>query len=141
MAETVNIEMEQVESRGVHCEVSENIEGIEDAKLNVHVLYPNQAQILMVNSQKRAFMIRSKLKEVEVVYSYTNNLGRILFSSKITVDMTAPTEFDLQQMTEGLTTEKTAAEDACKLEHDISSESFDKLKKHIKEKHVAAENV
>ena len=36
---------------------------------------------------------------------------------------------------------KTAAEDACKLEHDISSESFDKLKKHIKEKHVAAENV
>ena len=37
--------------------------------------------------------------------------------------------------------EKTAAEDACKLEHDISSESFDKLKKHIKEKHVAAENV
>lgn len=37
--------------------------------------------------------------------------------------------------------EKTAAEDACKLEHDISSESFDKLKKHIKEKHVVAENV
>ena len=37
--------------------------------------------------------------------------------------------------------EKTAAEDACKLEHDISSESFDKLKKHIKEKHVAAENM
>ena len=37
--------------------------------------------------------------------------------------------------------EKTSAEDACKLEHDISSESFDKLKKHIKEKHVAAENV
>lgn len=37
--------------------------------------------------------------------------------------------------------EKPAAEDACKLEHDISSESFDKLKKHIKEKHVAAENV
>ena len=37
--------------------------------------------------------------------------------------------------------EKAAAEDACKLEHDISSESFDKLKKHIKEKHVAAENV
>ena len=35
--------------------------------------------------------------------------------------------------------EKT--DDACKLEHDISSESFDKLKKHIKEKHVAAENV
>ena len=30
--------------------------------------------------------------------------------------------------------EKTAAEDACKLEHDISSESFDKLKKHIKER-------
>ena len=30
---------------------------------------------------------------------------------------------------------KTAAEDACKLEHDISVESFDKLKKHIREKH------
>lgn len=31
--------------------------------------------------------------------------------------------------------EKIAAEDACKLEHDISVESFDKLKKHIREKH------
>lgn len=31
--------------------------------------------------------------------------------------------------------EKTAAEDACKLEHDISVESFNKLKEHIKAKH------
>lgn len=31
--------------------------------------------------------------------------------------------------------EKTAAEDACKLEHDISIESFERLKEHIKEKH------
>lgn len=31
--------------------------------------------------------------------------------------------------------EKITAEDACKLEHDISVESFDKLKKHIREKH------
>ena len=31
--------------------------------------------------------------------------------------------------------EKTAAEDACKLEHDISSISFQKLKEHIKAKH------
>lgn len=30
--------------------------------------------------------------------------------------------------------EKTAAEDACKLEHDISVESFQKLKEHIREK-------
>lgn len=30
---------------------------------------------------------------------------------------------------------KTAAEDACKIEHDISKESFEKLKAHIKEKH------
>lgn len=31
--------------------------------------------------------------------------------------------------------EKTAAEDACKLEHDISEISFEKLKEHIREKH------
>ncbi|MBQ8780289.1 MAG: metal-dependent transcriptional regulator [Oscillospiraceae bacterium] len=31
--------------------------------------------------------------------------------------------------------EKTAAEDACKLEHNISDLSFRKLKEHIKEKH------
>lgn len=31
--------------------------------------------------------------------------------------------------------EKTAAEDACKLEHDISALSFEKLKAHLKEKH------
>ena len=31
--------------------------------------------------------------------------------------------------------EKTAAEDACKLEHDISETSFEKLKEHIREKH------
>lgn len=31
--------------------------------------------------------------------------------------------------------EKTAAEDACKLEHNISDISFSKLKEHIKEKH------
>lgn len=31
--------------------------------------------------------------------------------------------------------EKTAAEDACRLEHDISAESFQKLKDHIREKH------
>ena len=31
--------------------------------------------------------------------------------------------------------EKTAAEDACKLEHNISDISFSKLKDHIKEKH------
>lgn len=31
--------------------------------------------------------------------------------------------------------EKTAAEDACKLEHDISVESFDKLKEHLRKKH------
>lgn len=31
--------------------------------------------------------------------------------------------------------EKTAAEDACRLEHDISSESFEKLKSHIREKY------
>lgn len=31
--------------------------------------------------------------------------------------------------------EKTAAEDACKIEHDISIESFDKLKAHLREKH------
>ena len=31
--------------------------------------------------------------------------------------------------------EKTAAEDACKLEHDISVESFDKLKEHLRAKH------
>ena len=31
--------------------------------------------------------------------------------------------------------EKTAAEDACKLEHDISVESFQKLQEHIREKH------
>lgn len=31
--------------------------------------------------------------------------------------------------------EKTAAEDACKLEHDISEASFEKLKEHIREKH------
>ena len=30
---------------------------------------------------------------------------------------------------------KTAAEDACKLEHDISAEAFEKLKEHIKAKH------
>ncbi|MBE6843379.1 MAG: metal-dependent transcriptional regulator [Ruminococcus sp.] len=28
-----------------------------------------------------------------------------------------------------------AAEDACKLEHDISSESFEKLKEHLRKKH------
>lgn len=31
--------------------------------------------------------------------------------------------------------EQTAASDACKLEHDISAESFEKLKEHIKAKH------
>ncbi len=31
--------------------------------------------------------------------------------------------------------EKTAATDACKLEHDISIESFQKLKEHIHDKH------
>ncbi len=31
--------------------------------------------------------------------------------------------------------EKTAAEDACRLEHDISDESFQKLKEHLREKH------
>lgn len=31
--------------------------------------------------------------------------------------------------------EQTAAADACKLEHDISAESFAKLKEHIKAKH------
>jgi Mn-dependent DtxR family transcriptional regulator len=31
--------------------------------------------------------------------------------------------------------EKTAAEDACRMEHAISAESFDKLKTHIREKH------
>ncbi len=31
--------------------------------------------------------------------------------------------------------EKTAAEDACKLEHDISIESFIKLKEHIRDRH------
>lgn len=31
--------------------------------------------------------------------------------------------------------EKTAMEDACKLEHDISVESFEKLKQHLREKH------
>ena len=31
--------------------------------------------------------------------------------------------------------EKTAAEDACRLEHDISDESFQKLKEHLGEKH------
>jgi Mn-dependent DtxR family transcriptional regulator len=31
--------------------------------------------------------------------------------------------------------EKTAAEDACRLEHAISAESFEKLKTHIREKH------
>ena len=31
--------------------------------------------------------------------------------------------------------EKTAAEDACKLEHDISIEAFEKLKEHIRQKH------
>ncbi len=31
---------------------------------------------------------------------------------------------------------KTAAEDACRLEHAISAESFSKLKQHIKEKHT-----
>ncbi len=30
---------------------------------------------------------------------------------------------------------KTAAEDACKIEHDISSESFSKLKEHLRSKH------
>lgn len=30
---------------------------------------------------------------------------------------------------------KTAAEDACRMEHAISAESFDKLKKHLREKH------
>ncbi len=30
---------------------------------------------------------------------------------------------------------KVAAEDACKIEHDISAESFEKLKIHIREKH------
>lgn len=32
-------------------------------------------------------------------------------------------------------TDKTAAEDACKMEHDISSESFAKLKEHIRTQH------
>lgn len=32
---------------------------------------------------------------------------------------------------------ETAAEDACKLEHDISIESFEKLKAHLREKHNA----
>ncbi len=32
--------------------------------------------------------------------------------------------------------EKTAAEDACKLEHDISAESFEKLKEHIRNKQM-----
>lgn len=31
--------------------------------------------------------------------------------------------------------EKTAAEDACKIEHDISVESFEKLKEHLRQKH------
>lgn len=31
---------------------------------------------------------------------------------------------------------KTAAEDACKIEHDISIESFDKLKAHLRERHM-----
>ena len=31
--------------------------------------------------------------------------------------------------------EKTAAEDACRLEHNISAQSFDKLKKHIRKYH------
>lgn len=31
--------------------------------------------------------------------------------------------------------EKTAAEDACKIEHDISAVSFQKLKDHLREKH------
>ncbi len=31
--------------------------------------------------------------------------------------------------------EKTAAEDACKIEHDISAQSFQKLKEHLREKH------
>ena len=31
--------------------------------------------------------------------------------------------------------EKTAAEDACKIEHDISAASFQKLKEHLREKH------
>lgn len=30
--------------------------------------------------------------------------------------------------------EKTATEDACKIEHDISQESFDAIKRHIKER-------
>lgn len=30
--------------------------------------------------------------------------------------------------------EKTAAEDACKIEHDISDISFDAIKKHVAEK-------
>lgn len=30
---------------------------------------------------------------------------------------------------------ETAAEDACKIEHDISIESFEKLKEHIRDKH------
>ena len=33
-------------------------------------------------------------------------------------------------------TPKTAAEDACKLEHDISAEAFQKLKEHIMKKHM-----
>ena len=33
-------------------------------------------------------------------------------------------------------TPKTAAEDACKLEHDISAEAFQKLKEHIIKKHM-----
>lgn len=31
--------------------------------------------------------------------------------------------------------EKTATEDACRIEHDISDESFQKLKEHLREKH------
>lgn len=31
--------------------------------------------------------------------------------------------------------EKTAAEDACKIEHDISAVSFQKLKEHLRDKH------
>lgn len=33
--------------------------------------------------------------------------------------------------------EKTAAEDACRLEHNISAQSFDKLKEHIRKYHKA----
>lgn len=36
--------------------------------------------------------------------------------------------------------EKTAAEDACRLEHNFSSESFEKLKNHIQTCHTRSDN-